>query len=111
MKNRVKSHFARHELWALNMAERMPFLAIFFAASLWIRAIPCVPVLVAYGFLMLKWPILTSVPSLVLGLAFCFFVAPWFFRWYFLALGLMLGKTGMAATKRKQLEQGLMSLR
>jgi hypothetical protein len=102
MRNWVKERFAHHELWALDMAERLPFFAIFFAASLWVWAIPCLPVLIILTFLSIKWPLLnllTALPSIALLLL----VAPWFFRWYFISVSLMLGKTGMAAEKRKQI--------
>jgi hypothetical protein len=42
-----------------------------------------------------------------MAIAFFFFVAPWFFRWYFIAASLMFGKTGMAEAKRKDLEKRL----
>jgi hypothetical protein len=103
----IIDRFTRHELWALKMAERMPFFALFFAATLWIWSLPFLPLLALYGVLMSRLPVLTLLPSLIFGMAFFFFVAPWFFRWYFLSAGLMLGRTNMATTKRDQLERQL----
>ena len=105
----VKEWFARHELWALGMAERWHVLAMFFAATLWIWIVPFVPLLTIFTLLMNEAPISMALPNLVLGLGLLFFVTPWFFRWYFICVGLMFGKTGMATAKRKQINQRLMS--
>ena len=122
MVNRSKSHyyetmiefkswiidrFTRHELWALKQAERIPFFALFFAATLWVWSLPFLPLLALYGVLMVRWPVLTLLPSLIFAMAFFFFVVPWFFRWYFLSAGLMFGRKNMAAAKRHQLERQL----
>ena len=106
MQNWVKKRFARHELWALDMAERFPSLAIFFASSLWVWALPCVPVFTIVAILSIKWPflyLLIAFPSM----AVLYFVAPWFFRWYFISVSLRLGKTAMAAEKRKKIKERL----
>ena len=107
LKSWISVGFTRHELWALKSAERMPLFALFFAATLWIWSLPFLPLLVFYTVLTVRWPTLIFVPSLVLAMAFFFFVAPWFFRWYFLSVGLMFGRTSMAAKKCHQLERRL----
>ena len=103
----ISNRFTRHELWALKLAQRMPFFALFFAATLWLWSLPFLPLLLFYIVLMVKWPILTFLPSLIFGTALFFFVAPWFFRWNLLSAGLMFGRTNMAAAKRDQLERRL----
>jgi hypothetical protein len=107
MKAWVRDRFTKHELWALTLAERWPFFALFFAATLWVWALPLVPVLAFFVLGTLRWPLVTFVPGLVLGMALCFFVAPWFFRWYFVSVGLMFGRTGMARRKSQSLLQRL----
>lgn len=107
LKSWIIERFARHELWALKLAERIPFFALFFAATLWIWSLPFLPLLALYGVLMVRWPVLTLLPTLIFAAAFFFFVVPWVFRWYFLSAGLMFGRTNMAATKRHQLERQL----
>jgi hypothetical protein len=37
------------------------------------------------------------------GLVFTIVAAPWFFRWYFIAVGLMFGRTAMADRKEAEL--------
>jgi len=107
LKSWIKDRFTRHELWALKMAERIPLFALFFAATLWIWSLPLLPLLAAYGVLMVRWPFLTLLPSLIFAMALSFFVAPWVIRWYFLSVGLMIGRKNSAATKRHELERQL----
>jgi hypothetical protein len=89
------------------MSVHLPFLALFFAASLWIWALPIFPFLVLLGLLMVQWPVASFVPVLILVMGFFFFVAPWFFRWYFMSVGLMLGRAKMASSKRTDIEKRL----
>jgi hypothetical protein len=107
---RIKRAFWRHEMWALNVAERFPLLSIhvFFTLCTWGLPLVLLNALFLYLF-MLSVPlmIILFVPNLVIGMAFWFFVGPWLFRWYFICAGLMFGRPGMAHTKRSELEKCL----
>jgi hypothetical protein len=107
IKSWIAIRFTCHELWALRLSEQFPFFSIFLAGTLWLWALPFLPLLALGGVSMVKWPIMASVFTLVLGLMFLFFVAPWFFRWYFISVSLMMGYTNMATKKREQLEHRL----
>ena len=108
MLNRVKERFALHELWVLDQSESFPFFAPIFVFTFWIWSLPLLPILIFYSFLVVTFPLLTFLPSIVLGMALAFFVAPWFFRWFFISVGLRFGKNGMASEKRKEIERRLM---
>lgn len=107
MKKWIELWFTQHELWALNSAEQLPIIALYFNATLWIWALPVIPFILLYSRLMIEWPIATFIPTLILVMGFFFFVAPWFFSWYFISVGLMFGRTKMAIAKRKRLEKRL----
>jgi hypothetical protein len=89
------------------MSVHLPFLALFFAASLWIWSLSILPFLVLLGLLMVQWPVASFVPVIILGIGGCFFVAPWFFRWYSISVGLMFGRAKMASSKRTDIEKRL----
>lgn len=54
-------------------------------------------------FLLFNTGLFGAVFNMVLGLGFLALVAPWFFRWYFICLGLFFGSTQMAQSKEKEL--------
>jgi hypothetical protein len=105
----------RSELWALDLAFRVKPLSIFpifatvgfwwFAAALF----ALVPGLVG----MVLWQLDTGPLRLFGGalhlaasvgaLILLCLAAPWFFRWYFIAVTLMLGRPAMAERKRAAL--------
>lgn len=103
--DKFKILFTKHELWALKWAQRLPLFALFWAATLWVWII--IPVLLTSPvliFLFNNWPIVNAVAGLLLGMAFLFFIGPWFFRWYFICTSLMFGRSKMSNTKRTELK-------
>ncbi|WP_426240254.1 hypothetical protein [Pararhizobium sp. DWP1-1-3] len=119
IKNRLKFHFTRHDLWALRTAIRLPLTAV------------CLPLMIAFFWVFLPVSMLVFLGAVTggsLGLAADKIILPmiavllcvtlvgviraigWFFEWYFIAAGLMLGRTGMAKQKLKKLRQQLTRL-
>jgi hypothetical protein len=110
----ITYHRHRSELWGLRLAMRYPLLAMH-----------------SVGIIMILWWFLASMPLIILalilghfiGLLASFalfgipilillsFVAPWFFGWYWIACGLMLGRTKNAATKEKFLTGSIAAYR
>jgi hypothetical protein len=109
---RLKLVFLRHEIWALQMARRIPFLSLFFASTLWVWALPLVFVLLPLATAMTwasatQWLFVFHAINMIIGIIGLAIIAPWFFRWYFLCTGLMFGKTGMADAKAVDLANQL----
>ncbi|MEM9716284.1 MAG: hypothetical protein AAF826_07185 [Pseudomonadota bacterium] len=108
MWDKIKIRFTKHEMWALTWAERLPFFALFFATSLWVwMFLPVLLISPALIFLIENWPMLYAVISLFLCLPLLIYMAPWFFRWYFICVGLMFGRGKMASSKRMELVERL----
>ena len=90
----------------------MSALAIFpilFTIGTWFLLLAGVPSLVLFllmhvlsGFGLLLGTLVFALYSFF-GFAALIFVAPWFFRWYFIAVGLMFGRTAMADRKEAEL--------
>jgi hypothetical protein len=104
------------ELRALRTARAFPLLAIFpigRTVGFWWFALCAAFVLPPYvlGLVLTgsAIPLAQGLGSAVLILVQVFafvalvFVAPWFFRWYFISAGLMLGRAAMADRKEAQL--------
>ena len=112
----IKRAFLRHELWAVKMAQAYPIAALYFMGSLSVWGLPLTPLSFLLFFGMIRLVEMGRViPAIALsavgtffGVAFLVIVAPWFFRWYFVAFGLMMGRGAMAERKlletRKRLE-------
>lgn len=108
---RINHRRHQSDLMALWLARRMSVLAIFpifINLALWwfALALPCIvlgiPALTLMehdvaAFRLIGGALygLTSVYAVIILIA----AAPWFFGWYFIAVGLMFGRSGMADQK------------
>jgi len=100
----IKLKFTRHEIWALKVARTVPFFAVFAFGTLWLWFfLPMIPIATLSLFLIFNTGVFGAVFNMVLGLGIMAFLAPWFFRWYFICLGLFFGSTQMAQSKEKEL--------
>ncbi|WP_233493518.1 hypothetical protein [Ruegeria atlantica] len=54
--------------------------------------------------------VIGAIASTVLGVGGLAIVAPWFFRWYFICLGLIFGRKRMALLKEDQVSSRLKCL-
>lgn len=102
----------RSELRALRAARYMPAMAIFpifLTVSSWFFLLAGLPSLVFFLLLQLMTGVGAFVGAFffalyaVFGFVATVIVAPWFFRWYFIAAGLMFGWTDMADKKEAEL--------
>lgn len=112
MKHWLLTGFLRHELWALNWADRMPVFGMLFGGTLFLWALPCAIVLAPLAHLMVNLTfgplfLLISLCNLGLAMALLFYVAPWFFGWYGILAGLMFGNEKAAERKRAKIETRL----
>jgi hypothetical protein len=102
----------RSELRALRTARLMPLIAIFpifLTVGGWYFLLAGIPSLVLflltqvlYGLSPLLGAIVFAVTSIIAIVALCV-IAPWFFRWYFIAAGMMFGRMDMADRKEAAL--------
>jgi hypothetical protein len=102
----------RGELRALRTARLMPPLAIFpifLTVGGWYFLLAGIPSLVLfllqqtlYTLNPLLGLVAFAVNSVVAIVALCL-IAPWFFRWYFIAASMMFGRTAMADRKEAEL--------
>lgn len=110
--------FTKHEIWALKWAQKLPFFASFFFASLWVwfiipvlAIVPVIPLLIVFNK---EWPVafsIVSAPFVILSvIPFFLFVMPWYFRWGFICFGLEFGRTKMANNKMEELKRRLVKL-
>ncbi len=106
LRQSVQLAFARHELWAIETAMRFPFFAIFIHATLWVWGLPAVPVLLLL-FVITEGSILGAAIMMVIGIPLLVSLCPWFFPWYFICAGLMLGRPAMAQRKRESVRARL----
>ncbi len=112
---RLWKRFLRHELWAIQTARRIGILSIFIHATLWIWAF--LPTIVAVILIALAYEsapqfwdafhipgvrIVVSILGLIVGTTAMIVIAPWYFGWYFICVGLMFGKGKMAAAKQER---------
>lgn len=102
----------RSELRALRAARYMPAMAIFpifLTVGGWFFLLAGLPSLALFLLLQLLSGLGAFIGAFFLALYAIFgfvatvFVAPWFFGWYFIAAGLMFGRTGMADKKEAEL--------
>ena len=100
LSHRIELRFARHEAWTLKTARRVPLFALFAFMTLWVWLfVPMIPIGILSVFLLEKAGIFGAVVNIVLGIGGLAIIAPWFFRWYFICAGLMLGRTKKAESK------------
>jgi len=112
MKTWIAEKFLRHEIWALRWSNKLPIFALFFTATLWIWGLlPALLLAPAFVVLLEKMPLVFALVGFPIGLAALFFLAPWFFRWYFVAVGLMFGSQRLADRKQLDVEKRLQELR
>lgn len=102
----------RSELWALSLARRVPYLAMLpigMVVVFWWVFAPLPIVLPALLLLENLTPFdgallaLLGIPAVVLLLL----AAPWFFDWYAIAIGLMLGRPASAIAKQQALADAI----
>ncbi len=101
---RSKLQFTRHEAWALKAARKAPLFALFAVATLCVWLVLPMFLLGILLFILLeKAGILGAIICMVLGIVCLAIIAPWFFRWYFICAGLMIGRTRMADIKEEDI--------
>ena len=117
----IKLNFTRHEIWALAWARKLPPLAVFLFASLlvWFFG-PALVVIAVFALTVAVFPIVFVfikawlLPFAILGAlvanVFLLLFIPWYFRWYFITVGLMFGRTNMAKNKMEELQRRLVRL-
>ncbi|WP_299506631.1 hypothetical protein [uncultured Roseobacter sp.] len=104
----IKLQFTRHEAWTLKAARRVPLFALFAFGTLWVWLfLPMIPFGILSVFLLEKAGVLGAIVNMVLGIGALAIIAPWFFRWYFICAGLMLGRTKMAQSKEDDVSDRL----
>jgi hypothetical protein len=102
----------RGELRALRAARLLPPMAIFpigLTIGGWYLLLAGIPSLVLFLLQQLSYTlspvlglIILVVNSMIAIAGLCL-IAPWFFRWYLIAAGLMFGRTAMADRKEAEL--------
>ncbi|WP_298938411.1 hypothetical protein [uncultured Ruegeria sp.] len=106
--NLINLRFTRHEAWTLKAARRVPLLALFAFGTLWVWFfLPMIPFGILVVVLLEKAGIFGAILSMVLGIGALAIIAPWFFRWYFICAGLMIGRTNMAQLKEDDVSDRL----
>ncbi len=104
----IKLQFTRHEAWTLKAARRVPLLALFAFGTLWVWFfLPMIPFGILALVLLEKAGIFGAILNMVLGIGALAIVAPWFFRWYFICAGLMIGRPKMAQLKEDDVSDRL----
>ena len=109
----IRIRFACHEAYALKAARTVPILALFAFGTLWVWSLPIVLVCILYMFFMNAgvWGAIVNMALGIGGLVFLVRIFPWFFRWYFMCLGLMFGRTRMACSKEDEVLDRLRRLK
>lgn len=111
LSNWIELRFARHEAWTLKAARRVPLFGLFAFMTLWVWFfLPMTPIGILSVFLLEKTGILGAIVNMVVGIGGVAVVAPWFFRWYFICAGLMIGRTKMAQSKENEISGRLKRL-
>ena len=103
--------FLRHEAWAIKIAMRVPFFAIFIHATLWLWVLLLMPALLLATYAMVYGGILGVLIASVFALALLAVAAKWLFRWYFVCVGLMFGRQSMAQSKAADIAQSLANMK
>ena len=104
----LKLSFTRHEVWALKASRKVPIFSLFAFGTLWVWClIPMIPIGMLSIFLMEKTGIFGAIVNMVLGIGGLAFIAPWFFRWYFVCASLMFGRTKTAQAKEDNISARL----
>jgi hypothetical protein len=107
---RIALAFLRHKACAIKTAMRVPFFAIFIHATLWLWVLLLMPALLLVTYAMLYGGILGVLVASIFALALLAVAAPWLFRWYFVCVGLMLGRQSMAQPKATDVAQSLANI-
>jgi hypothetical protein len=104
----IKLKFTRHEIWALKIARRVPFLVMLpvCTLSLWF-VLPTLPIVIMSVVLLESGGIFGQVFIPVVAAGGLAIYVPWHFRWYFIGAGLMSGRTKMAQSKENELSDRL----
>ena len=99
----VRLKFTLHEIWVLKAARRVPIFALFAFATLWPWVIlPVISISILSVVFIENTGVLGDVLNTVLGVGSLLFIAPWYFRWYFVCVGLMCGGGQMALSKENE---------
>jgi len=108
---KLKFYFVKHEFWVLNWAAQIPLLALFVAATLWIWLfLPAIILTLSLVIISIMFDNSSvfeqfAIATSPLNIALLLLITLWFFRWYFICVALMFGKTKLAANKRADLLQ------
>jgi cell division protein FtsW (lipid II flippase) len=104
----LRLRFTLHEAWALRNAEKLPLFSIFVFGTLWVWFfIPALFFGVPLTLLLVSLGPLGNAIYFSLGFGGMVFLVPWFFRWYFICLGLMFGSGTLARAKEKEISSRL----
>ena len=105
----------RSELRAIRIARSLRLLAIFpiFTTVVFWWFVFCLPAILvsipSFSLMASPRPVEHLLGGVLYGIATLyalpalFFAAPWFFRWYFIAVGLMFNRSSMADRKEDEL--------
>ncbi|RBW53025.1 hypothetical protein [Ruegeria sp. A3M17] len=111
MAHSLKLRFTRNEAWALKVAKKVPVMGFFTFGTLWVWFfLPMIPVGIFCVWLLENAGVIGAIASTVLGVGGLAIVAPWFFRWYFICVGLIFGRKRMALSKEDQVSSRLKCL-
>ncbi|WP_108860978.1 hypothetical protein [Ruegeria sp. Alg231-54] len=111
MAHSLKLRFTRHEAWALKVAKKVPVMGFFTFGTLWVWFfLPMIPIGIFCVWLLENAGVIGAITSTVLGVGGLAIVAPWFFRWYFICVGLIFGRKRMALSKEDQVSSRLKCL-
>lgn len=104
----IKLQFTQHEAWVLKAARRLPLFAPFAVGTLGIWfLVPMIPIGILSVMLLEKTGTFGAIFNFLLGIGGLACVAPWLFRWYFICVGLMVGRTAMAQSKQNEVSDRL----
>ncbi|CTQ55025.1 hypothetical protein LP7551_03565 [Roseibium album] len=95
----------------LRNTEKFPILSLFVFGTLWIWFfLPALLFGIPLTLLLENLGIFGKAIQFVLGFGGMVFLVPWFFRWYFICLGLMFGGGTLAQAKEKEISSRLQRL-
>ncbi|WP_298849804.1 hypothetical protein [uncultured Ruegeria sp.] len=104
----LKLRLARHEAWVLKAARKVPFLSLFVFGTLWVWFfLPMIPIGILVIILLEHAVVFGAVIASVVGITGLAVIAPWFFRWYLICVGLMFGRCGLALSKENEVSSRL----
>ena len=98
--------FTRHELWVMKRAMAIPFISIYFFATLWVWWIfPMIPIGVLLDRINDNAVGEVVQEAVTLSVTVGWFI--WMARWWLICVSLMFGGRKMAQTRQKELHERL----